>query len=292
MRILLVGKNSFIGKNYFNYSVYCDINEVDSVGLVPENLDFSHYDVVIHLAAIVHQSKKINLSQYLEVNAELPVRVARKAKNDGVPHFIFLSTTKVYGDKIPPQGYWDEDSECNPTDSYGISKLKAEKALLELADQTFTVSILRTPMVYGSGVKANMLALMKWVLKFPILPFKGVSARRSITFVGNLAGFIDRIIEKKAQGVFIAQDSAPVTAEEIVKNIAKSANQRIRVVSPGSFLLYFLKKLLPGYYHRLYAPAVVSNNKTLLLLDFEPPYSTADGIETMVKNFIENAHGR
>lgn len=292
MRILLVGKNSFIGKNYINYSVYSDINEVDSIGLVPESLDFSHYDVVIHLAAIVHQSTKISLSKYLEVNAELPVRVARKAKSDGVSHFIFLSTTKVYGGKIPPQGYWDEDSECNPIDSYGISKLRAERALLELADQAFKVAILRTPMVYGSGVKANMLALMKWVLRFPILPFKDVDARRSITFVGNLAGFIDRIIEKKAQGVFIAQDSTPVTAEEIVKNIAKAANQRVWVVSPGSFLLYLLKKLLPGYYQRLYAPAVVSNSKTLQLLDLEPPYSTAEGIETMVKNFIENAHGK
>lgn len=292
MRILLVGKNSFIGKNYISYSVYNDIDEVDSIRLVPEKFDFSQYDVVIHLAAIVHQSKKIGLTRYLEVNTELPLRVGRKAKSDGVSHFIFLSTTKVYGDNTPLQGYWDEDSECNPTDSYGISKLKAEKALLGLANQTFAVSILRTPLVYGDGVKANMLALMKWVLRFPFLPFKGIDAPRSITFVGNLSGYLDRIIETRAQGIFIAHDPAPLSIEAMVKNIAKAANKKVWMFAPGSLLLYIMQKLLPEYYQRLYGSATVNNSKTLRLLNFTPPYSTAEGIEIMVKGFIKTDYGK
>ncbi|HDP74540.1 MAG TPA: NAD-dependent epimerase/dehydratase family protein, partial [Bacteroidales bacterium] len=281
MKILLIGKNSFIGKNFITFSKFNDIQEVDSINLIPEKFNFSKFDVIIHLAAIVHQSKQISIEKYLKVNAEFPVQVAKKAKSNGVKQFIFLSTTKVYGDNPPPVGYWDEGSECNPTDAYGLSKHKAEQELLALSVSTFTVSIVRTPLVYGEGVKANMLSLMKLVNRVPILPFKGINAKRSITFIGNLTAYIDRIIEIRAMGIFLAQDKEPVSVEELVRLIAAGLKRKTFLFNPGKLLLRLVKELAPSIYARLFSSSVIDNSATVKELDLNIPYTTKDGIEIM-----------
>lgn len=286
VRILLIGKNSFVGKNYIKYSKHREIQEVDSFSLIPEKFDFSLYDVIIHLAAIVHQSKEVSLIEYLRVNTELPIRIATKAKHDGVKQFVFLSTTKVYGDNPPPLGYWDELSECIPTDGYGESKLRAERGLLELADNNFVVSIIRTPLVYGVGVKANMLNLIKLVKRLPVLPFGRIKALRSLTFVGNLAAYIDRVIELRSNGIFIAQDPEPVTVETLVKSIAKALNRKALIFHPGRLFTSILRLILPHYHARLYGSSVVSNSRTLSVLNFTPPFTTDEGIKIMVKHFL------
>jgi len=281
MRILLIGKKSFIGKNYINFSKFKDIQDVDSKNLIPENIDFSKFDVIIHLAAIVHQSKQFSNDEYLKVNTEFPVRVAQKAKSDGVKQFIFLSTTKVYGDNLPPKGFWDEGSECNPTDAYGLSKLKAEGQLLALSSPNFIVSVIRTPLVYGEGVKANMLSLMNLVNWVPVLPFKGIDAKRSITFIGNLTAYIDRIIEIRAMGVFLAQDKEPVSVEELVLLIAAGLKRKIFLFNPGKLALYLIKTVAPTIYARLFGSSVIDNSATLSKLALNLPYTTKDGIEIM-----------
>lgn len=291
MRILLIGKNSFIGTNYIKYSKFKGIQEVDSINLIPEKYDFSGFDVIIHLAAIVHQTKKIRKDEYLRVNTEFPVKVAKKAKLDGVKQFIFLSSTKVYGDNPPPVGYWVEGSECNPTDAYGLSKFKAEQQLLALAAPGFTVSVVRTPLVYGEGVKANMLNLMKLVKRVPILPFKGVNAKRSITFIGNLTAYIDRIIEIRARGIFLAQDKEPVSVEELVRLIASGLKRKTFLFNPGKLLLRLIKELTPSIYVRLFGSSVIDNSETVKGLGLNLPYTTKDGIEIMAKYYI-SLHGK
>lgn len=286
MRILIIGKNSFVGTNYRKYSQYKEIDEVDSLSFKPEEFNFSEYDVVIHLAAIVHQTKKVGFDVYKLVNAEFPFKVAEKAKADGVRQFVFLSTTKVYGDYNENGKPWCEDDYCNPTDSYGKSKLLAEQKLLPLSDENFTVTIVRTPLVYGPGVKANMLSLIKMVSWFPFLPFKGVNVSRSITFVGNLSAFIDRAIETRFGGIMLVQDQTPVTIEEMVKITAQHMGKRLFLFHPGRLILFIMNKLVPAAYIRLYSSAEVDNSLTLKRLSMNAPYTTWQGIAKTVKWYL------
>ncbi|MCX6254225.1 MAG: NAD-dependent epimerase/dehydratase family protein, partial [Bacteroidia bacterium] len=201
-KILITGSNSFVGTNFRKFSQYKEIDEISLFNNNPEDIDFSRYDVVLHLAAIVHQSKKIPESEYFNVNRDLCLRIAENAKKAGIKQFVFLSTLKVYGDFVPDLDLRNENSRCFPNDAYGKSKYEAEIGLKKFEDVNFTVSIIRTPLVYGEGVRANMLSIIKLVDSFPLLPFGKISNKRNFTYIENLVGFIDRIIEKKASGTF------------------------------------------------------------------------------------------
>jgi UDP-glucose 4-epimerase len=121
-RILITGTKSFIGTSFCKYSENQNLREVSLADKYLEEVDFASIDVVLHLAAIVHQSKKIGEQEYFHVNRDLPVRVAEQAKRSGVKQFIFLSTVKVYGKFISGSDPWKEDSYCLPYDGYGKSK--------------------------------------------------------------------------------------------------------------------------------------------------------------------------
>ena len=290
-KILIIGKNSFVGRGYRKYSRYDNIYEVDIKSTSLDAIDFNGVDTVIHLAAIVHQSRRIGLEEYIRINTELPVQVAKRAKEAGVRQFVFISTTKVYGDNTLSTEVCNELTPCNPTDAYGVSKFKAEEQILALSAPSFTVSIVRTPLVYGEGVKANMLNLMKLVNKVPILPFKGVNAKRSITFIGNLTAYIDRIIEIRAMGIFLAQDKEPIQVEELVHLIAAGLKRRIFFFNPSKLVLYLIKVLAPTIYARLFGSSVIDNSATLSKLSLNLPYTTRDGIEIMA-TYYRSLHGK
>ena len=288
MKILITGADSFVGKNYIDNSVNKNVKEISLFDNKPADIDFSKYDVIIHLVAIVHQSKTIHEDQYYKINRDLCVTVAEHAKKAGVKQFIFLSSVKVYGAFIPDSGPWNEDSNCIPEDSYGKSKFEAELALKQLEDSDFTVSIIRTPLVYGTGVKANMLSILKLVNKFPILPLAKVNNRRSFTYAGNLVAFIDRIIEKRASGIFIAMDENPLSTTDLVNCISRYLYKRIFLFRMPQILIKIGTYLIPNIFDRLYGSFELDNKKTLNKLDFKPPFSTEEGIEKMVLAFKQD----
>src|SRR4030043_647629 len=189
IRILITGKNSFVGKNFQKLSKFKNVNEVSLIESRPEDIDFENYDVVIHLVAIVHQARSIPSEEYFRINRDLCVKVAKIAKEAHVKQFIFLSTVKVYGQFGPGSEPWNEYSECYPDDSYGKSKYEAEMDLRKLEDDDFVVSIIRTPLVYGEGIRANMLNIIKLVKSSYVLPFKDVRNLRCFTSAENLVGF-------------------------------------------------------------------------------------------------------
>ncbi len=225
-KILITGADSFVGNNFIRFSQHRDVEESCLIANNPKDIDFRKFDVVLHLVAIVHQLKEIHENEYYKINRDLCSMVAEQAKKAGVKQFIFLSTVKVYGEFIPESGAWDENSICIPDDAYGKSKYEAELALKKIEDAGFAVSIIRTPLVYGEGVRANMLSIMKLVDTFPILPFGKVNNKRSFTYTENLAGFIDRIIEKRASGIFLAMDENPLSTTELVNYISKFLNKK------------------------------------------------------------------
>lgn len=284
-KVLITGTESFVGTNFRKFSQIKDVDEVSLREYNPENIDFSKYDVVLHLAAIVHQSKEIPYGEYLKINRNLCLHVAEHAKRSGVKQFVFLSTCKVYGDFISDLDLRDEDSKCYPSDSYGKSKYEAEIGLRKLEDSKFTVSIIRTPLVYGEGVKANMLSIIRLVDSVPILPFKAINNKRSYTYSENLVGFIDRIIERRASGVFIASDNYPISTTELVRYLSVYLDRKVILFRLPKIFINIGMAILPRIFDRLFNSQEFDNTKTKAKLDYEPPFSTEEGIKRMINSF-------
>jgi len=251
----------------------------------PEDIDFSRYDVVLHLAAIVHQSKKINENDYFRINRDLCLNVAENAKKSGVKQFVFLSTCKVYGDFFPGSKIRNEDSSCCPDDGYGKSKYEAEIGLKRIEDTNFKVSIIRTPLVYGEGVKANMLSIISLVDTFPILPLGKINNKRNFTCVENLVGFIDRIIELRASGIFIAMDEVAISTTELVKYLSTSLGKKVILFKLPSVIVRLGTFFIPRIFERLYNSLEFDNSRTKMKLNYRPPFSTEEGLKRMVLSY-------
>jgi UDP-glucose 4-epimerase len=133
MNILLTGANGFVG-SYFksNYNNKYNINTFSFLNDNFQNLDLKNTDTIIHLSALVHQMGGANEEEYKKVNVTQTIDLAKKAKNNSVKHFIFMSTVKVYGEETNIA--YTESSDCNPQDDYGKSKLRAEQELKSLED--------------------------------------------------------------------------------------------------------------------------------------------------------------
>jgi len=286
IKVLITGANSFIGTNFMKYSAFRKVREISLKEINPEDIDFSDVDIVLHLAAIVHQSKKIEEKEYFRVNTDLSVSVAALAKQAGVKHFIFLSTIKVYGNYIPDSGLRNENSKCYPDDAYGKSKYAAEMSLIKMQDPGFTVSIIRTPLVYGEGVKANMVNLIRLVDSFPLLPFASTGNRRNFTFTENLVGYIDRIIEMKISGIFIAMDKTALSTNELVGFISKHLGKKVYLFKLPGFLHRIFRIFIPEMLERLYGSLELDNSITRTILNYEPPFSTEEGIKRTVSNYL------
>lgn len=287
-RILIIGQSSFIGNNFKKYSRYKTIDSVSVREKSLENINFGDYDIILHLAAIVHQNKSIPNSEYFRVNRDLCLEVARNAKKARVSHFVFMSTIKVYGDQGASTQILNESSLCTPMESYGKSKYEAELGLKKIEDGHFKVAIVRTPLVYGEGVKANMYKLIKLVEKFPILPFSKLSNKRTIIYIENLVGYIDRIIEKQASGVFIVQDEKPVSTTELVDFIALGLSRKVRLIKLPKILLKIGLRIFPKTTLRLFGSLEFDNTFTKEKLNYKPVFTTEIGVKKMVKYYINN----
>ncbi|MCW8895358.1 NAD-dependent epimerase/dehydratase family protein [Sulfurimonas sp.] len=280
MNILLTGSNGFVG-SYF-ISKYSEKYNIKTFSFLNNNfvdLDFNNIDTVVHLSALVHQMGGADQEEYEKVNVTQTINLAKKAKENGVMHFIFMSTVKVYGEETNIA--YKENSRCKPEDEYGKSKLKAEKELQKLEDDDFTVSIIRTPIVYGYGVKANIKNLMSLVKKVSILPFANIKNKRSMVYVGNLCHLIDIIIQKQINGIYLASDDKPLSTTELIEFIAKELNKKVYLVKIPLFK-EILKLVKPSFYKRLYESLEVDNRVTKERLSHKNLYSVDDGIRFMI----------
>jgi len=280
MNIVLTGSRGFIG-SYFNakYNTKYNIKIFSFLDDNIEELILSGVESIIHLSALVHQMGGATKEEYEKINVKQTIELAKKAKESGVKHFIFMSTVKVYGEES--DSVYTEITICTPEDEYGKSKLKAEKELEKLKDENFKVSIIRTPIVYGEGVKANIKKLISLVSKVSILPFTNINNRRSMIYIGNLCHLIDTILEKQSNGIFLASDDKPISTTQLIKTIAKELDKKIYLVKIPLFK-EILKLFQPSLYKRLYESLEIDNSKTKKLLDFENLYSAEDGIKLMI----------
>jgi UDP-glucose 4-epimerase len=220
--------------------------------------------------------------EYERVNVTQTLALAKKAKESGVKHFVFMSTVKVYGEET--DGVYTENSICNPEDEYGKSKLKAELELQKLEDENFKLSIIRTPIVYGYGVKANIKNLVGLVNKVPILPFGKIENKRSLVYIGNLCHMVDVVIEQQKSGIFLASDNKSLSTTRLITLIAKSSKKKVYLIKVP-FFENLLKMIKPSFHKRLYGSLEVDNTITKEKLNLKNPYSVEEGISLMLKDF-------
>jgi nucleoside-diphosphate-sugar epimerase len=133
-----------------------------------------------------------------------------------------------------------------------------------------------------------MLSILKLVFRFPFLPLGGVNNKRSFTSAENLVAFIDRIIEKRASGIFIAMDGKPLSTTELVRMISKYLNKKVWLFRMPGFMIKMGQAMIPKIFDRLYGSFEMDNSKTLKMLDFKPPLSSEEGIQRMVESYIKN----
>ena len=237
-RILITGKNSYIGKSFQAWlAQYPGEYEVDSISVRGDewkDKDFSKYDSILHLAGIAHVSRNPKMEDlYYRVNRDLTISVAKKAKKENVKQFIFMSSIIVYGDSYYENAAISSDTELSPSNFYGKSKLEAERELGKLSTDTFRVMIIRPPMVYGKGAKGNFGRLIKIASRTPIFP--EIRNLRSVINVDNLCEFIKTSIDLELRGVEHPQDNRKLSTTEMVKIISGSKGKKI----------YFTKILNP-----------------------------------------------
>lgn len=239
-RVLITGTGSYIGESFAKYAKenYTENFEIDALDMRDDawkEKDFSEYDIVYHVAGIAHADvgnvSEITKERYYSVNTDLAVETAKKAKEDGVKKFIFMSSMIVYGDSAPygKKKVVDEQTEPVPANFYGDSKLQADVAVRELADEKFKVIVLRPPMIYGKGSKGNYPTLANLAKKLPVFP--DVDNERSMLYIDNLCEFLCQImlvkeVRQKAT-VLIPQNAEWTKTSDMVKEIAKASGKNI-----------------------------------------------------------------
>ncbi|WNC71198.1 SDR family oxidoreductase [Thalassotalea psychrophila] len=309
MNILITGANGFVGKHLTKYLI--TQNHTVTAGTrhacleLPQTEQFiydnfnpslkwqtalANIDVVIHCAARVHllNDKSTDpLTVYREVNTKATVELAKQAMATGVKRFIFISSIKVNGESTLPDKPFTELDEPKPTDPYAISKLEAEMQLAELtANTSMDLVIIRPPLVYGPGVKANFAKMISYVQKGIPLPFGAIKNKRSLVAIDNLTHFIELCCKhpKAANQTFLISDDNDLSSTQLLTQISKALNKQSRLMAIPQKLLSFALIIigLKQQALRLLENLQISPNKAKALLNWQPVISTEHALSKTV----------
>ncbi|MHB1091303.1 UDP-glucose 4-epimerase family protein [Thiobacillus sp.] len=245
-------------------------------------------DTVVHLAARVHvmaDPAKDPLALYRETNTEATLNLAHQAANAGVKRFVFVSTIKVNGEGR--EAPYREIDVPVPEDAYAISKWEAEQGLRRIAQETgLEVVILRPPLVYGQGVKANFLHLMKTVHKGWPLPLGAIHNKRSLLYLGNFIDAIQLCVEHPAAAgqTFLLDDGKAVSTPDLVRAVAHAMGRPARLLPMPVGVLRLAGGLLGKReaVERLTGSLFVDSSAIRTRLGWTPPFSMAAGLAATV----------
>lgn len=244
-KILITGQNSYIGthvKNWLDNEKY-DVRELDVKTDEWRKENFSEYEVILHVAGIAHVSTNKKLEDlYYKVNRDLAVEVAKKAKQEKVKQFIFMSSMIIYGDDtiLGQRKLIDKDTVPQPKNFYGNSKLEAEKEIKKLENEDFKTTIIRTPMVYGPNCKGNFQKLKKIARLSPIFP--DIENDRSMIYIDNLCEFIKNAIDTEKYGIFYPQNKEYISTKQIIQIMAENMNKKIYFIKLFNPILKLMSK--------------------------------------------------
>lgn len=290
MAVAVTGATGFVGRALVDSLVQRSIDVLPIARSVNPVSLLQQADVVVHLGARVHvmAEKSANpLDEFRKSNVHVTVSLARQAAAVGVKRFVFMSSIKVNGEETPLGRGFTELDQPNPQDAYGISKWEAEVALRQLAAETgLEVVIIRSPLVYGPGVKANFAALTRAVVRGLPLPFGAIQNLRSLVGLENLVDFINCCISHPAAAnqTFLVSDGHDVSSGQLVHELAAAASVRSRVWAIPVWLLELAGAVLGkrNAVRRLCGSLQVDITKARTVLGWHPPVSMQEGFKSAV----------
>lgn len=234
MKILIIGKNSYIG-NHIDEWLTKYGHEVAQLDLLTEdwkNYDYSSFNAIVHVAGIVHRPDCKDWKLYKRVNTDIPEKIATMAKEQGVKQYIYFSTMGVYqANKKLGASVVDETTPLlsNSSSFYGMSKLMAEEALTKLQEEGFSVAFVRPPSVYGKGCKGGYITGFKKIAQMlPVIPRAYENACQSFIYIDNLSECVRLIVENHLGGVFCPQDDEIPNANRLLEVICKGIGKTYR----------------------------------------------------------------
>ncbi|MFI3190701.1 hypothetical protein BCS42_09155 [Crenothrix sp. D3] len=303
--VLITGANGFVGSQLSTVAAshFLVTGAVRSVQALPANTNTVLIDtidgntdwrdalhgvnVVVHLAARVHVMNDHSvdpLSEFRKVNVEGTLNLAKQAAQAGVQRFVFISSIKVNGESTELGQPFHADDKPQPMDAYGISKREAEDALRQLARDTgIEVVIIRPPLVYGAGVKANFRSMMRWLDKGIPLPLGAIHNQRSLVALANLVDLIITCITHPAAAnqTFLVSDGEDLSTSDLLRRMANALGKSARLLPVSARLLQVGATLLGkrAVAQRLCGSLQLDISKTRQLLNWTPPVSVTDALQ-------------
>jgi nucleoside-diphosphate-sugar epimerase len=318
MKLLITGANGFLGSALcfhlaqLQHEVVAQARGGDSLSFLKQHSppilrkvadlaliagDRSHLeglDALIHCAARVHQVKDgaaDPLAAYRAVNTQATLALAQAAAAAGVRRFVFLSSVKVNGEWSQPGSPFRAD-HAQPLDPYGVSKWEAELGLRDIAANTgMEVVIIRPPLVYGPGVKANFLTMMRWLYRGIALPLGAIANQRSLVALPNLVDFITLCLAhpQAANQTFLISDQQDLSTTELLRGLGDALHRPARLIAVPQGLLELGLKALGrgGMAQRLCGNLAVDSKPARQLLGWKPPLSVRQGLQLTADHFIQ-----
>lgn len=311
MKILVTGANGFLGSAVTQKLTNENVQIVRavrdggpddvSIGDINDDTDWGvdliGVDCIVHCAARVHVMSEVSLEslfEFRQVNVGGTLNLARQAAEAGVPRFVFISSIKVNGESTHPGHPFTADQIPAPIDPYGVSKYEAEIGLMALSEKSgMEIVIIRPPLVYGPGVKANFLSMMNWLWRGFPLPLGSLRKnRRSFIFIDNLVSVIIACINHPAASnqIFLVSDDEDLTTSGLLERMALALGRPSRLIALPSTLIILLSKLVgkPDIALRLCGSLQVDIKKAKDLLGWSPPFSVDEGLRQTAAHFKKN----
>lgn len=314
-RILVTGASGFVGRAvierlravpevlvvgaYRQPPTHSNAHEAVLAGDLGPDTDWSAAlqgcDAVVHCAARVHVMHEAgspeSLALFRRINVEGSEHLARQAATAGVHRLVFVSSIKVNGESTTGAAPYRHDDTPHPQDAYGVSKWEAEQAMWKVSKDTgLEVAVVRPPLVYGPGVKANFLRLMQAVHRRRPLPFGALHNRRSMVYVANLADLLARcVLDSRAAGeTFLASDGQDLSTRDLIEYLAAALDVPPRLLSVPPSLMWFGARLLgkKDLADRLLGSLQVDIGHTRAALDWTPPHPAATGMRATARAWL------
>lgn len=309
IKILITGGTGFVGANLVDALLGHDLvlmqrhpserGHANIIRSLDSNFnyvqDMAEVDVVVHSAALLPETndgRKPSRKEYLEVNAYSTENLARCASMAGVKHFIFISSIKVHGELSPVNRPFQWDDPYFPQDDYSSSKMIAELRLKELDEVCdMRISIIRAPLIYGPGVKANFARILNWSTTPIPFPINSKFGRRSLLSIWNLGSLVKNLAETRpsVSRVYLASDGTDHATHELLGFMASAQNKRLSAVWMPIFLIKTVLTMLGlrHVYYKLFGSLQIDIKPTMQSLSWVPIHNTREGMARMIAAEVE-----
>ena len=297
MSLLITGGTGFVGQALVKRLGDKQVSLATRSDSAAWHKALTNITTVVHLAARVHVMRDTEadpLTAFRAVNVQGTLNLARQAAAAGVKRFVFISSIKVNGETTELDRPFTANDEPAPLDPYSISKMEAEKELRKFAAETgMEVVIIRPPLVYGPGVKANFQTMMRWLARGVPLPLGAIHNRRSMVALDNLVDLILTCIDHPAAAnqTFLVSDGEDLSTTQLLQRLGRALGKPACLVPVPPALLKLGAALVgkPAIAQRLCGSLQVDISKTQQLLGWTPPLSVDEGLKRAAEGYLREA---